>query len=64
MKRRKYYIAALLIFALSVLWGITGQTAKAAKKTATDSSINSTLKKGVLTISGKGTISSKYKDKG
>lgn len=65
MKRRKYYIAALLIFALSVLWGITGQTAKAAKKTATDSSINSTLKKGVLTISGKGTISSniKIKDK-
>lgn len=57
--KRKYYTAALLIFSLCILWGIKDQTAQAAKKsTTTKTSVTSTLKNGVLTFSGKGTISS------
>lgn len=57
--KRKYYTAVMLIFSLCILWGIKDQTAQAAKKsTTTKTSVTSTLKKGVLTFFGKGTISS------
>lgn len=57
--KRKYYTAALLILSLCILWGIKDRTAQAAKKsTTTKTSVTSTLKNGVLTFSGKGTISS------
>lgn len=57
--KRKYYTAAMLIFSLCILWGIKDQTAQAAKKsTTTKTSVTSTLKNGVLTFFGKGTISS------
>ena len=57
--KRKYCTVAMLIFSLCILWGIKDQTAQAAKKsTTTKTSVTSTLKNGVLTFFGKGTISS------
>lgn len=56
---RKTIQSFMLILTLCVLWGVSAPAAQAAKK----ATVKMTLKKGVLTVSGKGAMLSKVKQK-
>lgn len=56
---KKIIRSIMLVLAVCILWGTVEHTAQAAKK----AKVKVTLKKGVLTISGKGDMPSKFKVK-
>lgn len=56
---RKVIQSGMFILALCILWGMAAQSAEAAKK----EKVKMTFKKGVLTLSGKGTVPANLKVK-